>query len=276
MYLIDYFSNLGTMQRVAFHIAVNFAFQGHLEISPVCVERNDGNPVIPANINTGFLKSLNGTVRHIVIFSVNTIDFVTVLLNPGSHYFLCRVGTPVACLLSEHLPAAVPGYGLFKSRAAPYLSRRAQLSLQIDNINFLTAGKSLSHPLDGLHTLSLKVCAHPTGIKVFSGIDGAVNKNNGYGCRFGVCKNSVPAVHVDGGNNDVVNLLVDKALNVRYLLCRIIVGVGKDQIEAVFLTQCLLHGLGVGFTPIRLIRFALGKAHTNQLLGARSVLIHRL
>ncbi len=100
-----------------------------------------------------------------------------------------------------------------------------------------------------------------------AGIDGAVNQNNGYAGFLGVSENGIPTIHVDGGDNYIVNLLVDESLNVGYLLCGIVIGVSKNQLEAVRLTERFLHRLGVRLTPIGLIRFGLRKPNGDEIAG---------
>ena len=77
-------------------------------------------------------------------------------------------------------------------------------------------------------------------------------------------QNGIPPIHVNGGDDNVVNLLVDESLDISHLFGGVVVGVGEDQVEPVGLTECVLHRLGVCYAPVGLIRFALGKAYGDQ------------
>ena len=188
------------------------------------------------------VQSRDSALGHVVVLGVDDVEFLAGV-DDGLDDLLGSLGVPLSGLLGHHVPVVVGSDLLVERAGTADLGSGAHDALDVDDVVGLEVLGS--EPVNSGLAFLGHVGDNGSNIKTLVSVDGAVKEDDLDTGSLCVLQDGIPAGGTSGGDQQIVNLVLDELLGSSDLLV-VLEAVGEGSVITVFLGEHRLQILVVG------------------------------
>ena len=207
------------------------------------------------------VQSRDSALGHVVVLSVDDVEFLAGV-DDGLHDLLSSFGVPLGGLLGHHVPVVVGSDLRVQSAGTADLSSGAHNALNVDDVVGVKALRS--QPVNSGLAFLGHVGDDGSDIQALVSVDGAVKEDDLDTGSLCVLQNGIPAGGTSGGDQQIVDLVLNELLGGSDLLV-VLEAVGEGSVIAVFLGEHRLEVLVVGGAVAGLVGVVVDDADLDEL-----------